>query len=182
MKTQMLIAAIAALSAWLVALISAWATRRNTRDLELLKNALGGRDAARGMVRDETRAVLDHLDGLVAAIQRLKDAALLLSTAPDGSEQLRSARASFESAARALVNTFAEAAASLSKPEHDVAHHAKRISIELQQRIAITTDDSLPSGARWELDNRRLELITVQAELREARIRRLVGVAEASGA
>jgi hypothetical protein len=181
MQTQMLIAAIAALSAWLVALISAWATRRNTRDLELLKSALSGREAARGMVRDEARAALGHLDALVAAIQRLKDAALLLGTAPDGSEQLRSARANFEAAARGLVNTFADAAASLSKPEHTVAHHAKRISIELQQRIAMTTDDSLPSGARWELDNRRLELTAVQAELREARIRRLLGVAGTSG-
>jgi hypothetical protein len=181
MNTQVLIAGIAALSAFIVALISAWATRQNTRDLELLKSALSGRDASRGMVRDETRAVLAHMGALVAAIQRLKDAALLLGAAPDGSEHLRSARASFEAAAGALRQTFAEADASLSKTEHDAAHHAKRISIKLLQRIAMTNDgNSLPAEARWELDNRRLELTAVQAELRDARVRRLLGVAEAN--
>jgi len=181
MDTHVLIAAIAALSAFIVALVSAWATRQNTRDLELLKNALSGRDASRGMVRDETRAVLGHLDALVAAIQRLKDAALILCAAPDGSEQLRSARASFGAAAGALGDTFAEASASLNKAEHDVAHDSKRISIELQQRIAMTNDsDSLPARVRLEIDNRRVELTAVQGELRHARVRRLLGVAASS--
>ena len=181
MSATLLVPAIAAFSALVVALVSAWLTRRNSRDLELLKSALTGREASRGVVRDETRQVLHHLEALVASIQKLKDAALVLVAAPDGNQQMRSSRVRFEAAAAAVGSTFAEAAASLSKAEHTTAQDARRVVIELEQRLAKSDTDALPAGVRWELDTRRLELTALQTELRDARTKRLLRVADVGG-
>ena len=102
---------------------------------------------------------------------------MLLAGAPDGTQQLRSARTSFDAATASMASTFATSAASLNEAEYKAAHDAKRIALELQQRLAATKEtDALPAGPRWELDARRLELTALQSDLRDARTQRLLAV------
>jgi len=167
METALVVSVVAAASSVIVAMVSALMSRRTARSLEELKVEVGARQAARERLDDESRVVIGHLQKLIASVQNVKDAALLVHDVPIETTDLTSIKHTIEGAVRVMMNSFSEAAAYLSDDELRAAHAAKSIAWRLQ----FSADPSLKSIDR--LDGMRTELSMLQTQLRQSRIQRL---------
>jgi len=165
METTLVVSVVAAATSVIVAVVSGLMSRRTARSLEELKVEVGTRQAARERRDDESRAVIGHLQKLIASVQNVKDAALLVHDVASETADLTSIKRTLEDAVRALANSFSDAAAHLSDEELSAAHTAKEVAWRLQFSANLKSIDRL--------DAMRTELSTLQTQLRQLRIQRL---------
>jgi hypothetical protein len=165
MEITLVVSVVAAATSVIVAVVSGLMSRRTARSVEELKVEVGTRQAARERLDDESRVAIGHLQKLIASVQNVKDAALLVHDVAIETTDLTSIKRTIEDAVRAMVNSFSDAAAHLSDEELRAAHTAKEVAWRLQFSANLKSIDRL--------DAMRTELSALQTQLRQLRLQRL---------
>jgi hypothetical protein len=159
-----------------VAILVALLTRRQSRELELLKSDLAARDVARRLRDEENRNALTFLDSLLASTQGLKDELLVLIDMSEHGVDSEAILKALNESVASIRSAYSTSFSHLSDDEMKCAHDAKASAFRIVRVVEQTLNresGTLPASSVAMLSALRMELTASQMCLRECRMARL---------